>query len=201
MLRNLRTSLYFNLAEASNKAVMISGPSPGVGKSFISVNLASVCAQAGQKVLLIDADMRRGYLHRYVKKTNKEGLSEYLSGQSALSEVIFNSQIDNLDVITRGKTPPNPSELLHHNRLETLVRECGQSYDLILFDTPPVLAVTDAAIVGQIASNALLVCRFDKTSKREIEHATVRLERDGAKVTGVLNGGRNASVTIGGYGY
>lgn len=201
MLRNLRTSLYFNLAEASNKAVMITGPSPGVGKSFISVNLASVCAQAGQKVLLIDADMRRGYLHRYVEKTNKAGLSEYLSGQSALSDVIANTQIDNLDVITRGKTPPNPSELLHHNRLEALVEECGKSYDLILFDTPPVLAVTDAAIVGQIASNALLVCRFDKTSKREIEHATVRLERDGAKVTGaVLNGVEKRLSNYYGYG-
>ena len=201
MLRNLRTSLYFNLAEASNKAVMITGPSPGVGKSFISVNLASVCAQAGQKVLLIDADMRRGYLHRYVEKANKEGLSEYLSGQSALGDVIFNTQIDNLDVITRGKTPPNPSELLHHNRLEALVEECGESYDLILFDTPPVLAVTDAAIVGQIASNALLVCRFDKTSKREIEHSTVRLERDGAKVTGaVLNGVEKRLSNYYGYG-
>ena len=201
MLRNLRTSLYFNLAEAANKAVMITGPSPGVGKSFISVNLASVCAQAGQKVLLIDADMRRGYLHRYTEKSNKEGLSEYLSGQSALSDVIFNTQIENLDVITRGKTPPNPSELLHHNRLSTLVEECGQTYDLILFDTPPVLAVTDAAIVGQIACNALLVCRFDKTSKREIEHATVRLERDGAKVTGaVLNGVEKRLSNYYGYG-
>ena len=201
MLRNLRTSLYFNLAEASNKAVMITGPSPGVGKSFVSVNLASVCAQAGQKVLLIDADMRRGYLHRYVDKTNKEGLSEYLSGQSVLGDVIFNTQIENLDIITRGKTPPNPSELLHHNRLAALVDECGDNYDLILFDTPPVLAVTDAAIVGQIASNALLVCRFNKTSKREIEHATVRLERDGAKVTGaVLNGVEKRLSNYYGYG-
>jgi tyrosine-protein kinase Etk/Wzc len=145
--------------------------------------------------------MRRGYLHRYVEKTNKAGLSEYLSGQSTLDEVIFNTQVENLDVITRGKTPPNPSELLHHGRLKALVNGCGESYDLILFDTPPVLAVTDAAIVGQIASNALLVCRFDKTSKREIEHATVRLERDGAKVTGaVLNGVEKRLSNYYGYG-
>ncbi|OUU15840.1 MAG: hypothetical protein CBB97_23585, partial [Candidatus Endolissoclinum sp. TMED37] len=189
MLRNLRTSLYFNLAEAPNKAVMVSGPSPSVGKSFISVNLATICALAGQKVLLVDADMRRGYLHRYVSKTNKDGLADYLSGQKALDDLIFNTGIENLDLISRGKTPPNPSELLHHKRLEELIDTCGEKYDLILFDTPPVLAVTDAAIVGQAVGNSLLICRFDKTSKREIEHAKSRLVRDGATVTGaVLNG-------------
>ena len=201
MLRNLRTSLYFNLAEASNKAVMVSGPSPGVGKSFISVNLATVCALAGQKVLLIDADMRRGYLHRYVSKTNKDGLADYLSGQKTLDDVIFNTDIENLDLISRGKTPPNPSELLHHQRLQELIDTCGEHYDLILFDTPPVLAVTDAAIVGQATGNTLLICRFDKTSKREIEHAISRLVRDGASVTGaVLNGVEKRLSNYYGYG-
>ena len=201
MLRNLRTSLYFNLAEASNKAVMISGPSPGVGKSFISVNLASVCALAGQKVLLIDADMRRGYLHRYTTKINKDGLSDYLSGQSGLKDVVFNTDIDGLDVITRGKTPPNPSELLHHNRLQELIDTFSETYDLIIFDTPPVLAVTDAKIVGQSVGNSLLVCRFDKTSQREIQHAQALLTRDGAKVTGaVLNGVEKRLSNYYGYG-
>ncbi len=201
MLRNLRTSLYFNLAEAENKAVMITGPSPGVGKSFISVNLATTCALAGQKVLLIDADMRRGYLHRYISKSNNNGLSEYLSGQKSIGDVITESHIDNLDVITRGQTPPNPSELLHHQRLQELISSCGQSYDLILFDTPPVLAVTDAKIVGQSAGNTLLVCRFDKTSQREIQHAQAQLQRDGAKVTGaVLNGVEKRLSNYYGYG-
>ena len=201
MLRNLRTSLYFNLGEAPNKAVMITGPSPGVGKSFISVNLATVCALAGQKVLLVDADMRRGYLHRYTTKTNKDGLSDYLSGQSALSEVIFGTAIDGLDVITRGRTPPNPSELLHHNRLQELIDSCSENYDLILFDTPPVLAVTDAKIVGQFVGNSLLVCRFDKTTQREIQHAQEQLQRDGAKVTGaVLNGVEKRLSNYYGYG-
>ena len=201
MLRNLRTSLYFNLAEASNKAVLITGPSPGVGKSFISVNLATVCALAGQKVLLIDADMRRGYLHRYTAKTNKNGLSDYLSGQSGLKDVIFSTDIEGLDVITRGRTPPNPSELLHHNRLQELIDICSEAYDLIIFDTPPVLAVTDAKIVGQVVGNSLLVCRFDKTSQREIQHAQAQLVRDGAKVTGaVLNGVEKRLSNYYGYG-
>lgn len=201
MLRNLRTSLYFNLTEADNKAVMVTGPSPGVGKSFISINLAHICAQAGQRVLLVDADMRRGYLHRYVDGKNKQGLSDYLSGRVAIDELIKNTENENLDVISRGKTPPNPSELLLHHRLDDLVAWASEHYDLILFDTPPILAVTDAAILAQKSGNTLLVCRFDKTSKREIEHATDRITRDGSKVTGaVLNGVEKRLSNYYGYG-
>ena len=201
MLRNLRTSLYFNLTEASNKAVLISGPSPGVGKSFISVNLAITCAQAGQKVLLIDADMRRGYLHRYFKKRNQEGLSSYLAGQISLNEAIFQSDIEGVDAITRGKTPPNPAELLEHQRLEDLITECNSKYDVIIFDTPPMLAVTDASIVAQKVGNTLLVCRFEQTSKREVEHASERLIRNGVRVTGaVLNGVKKRLSNYYGYG-
>ena len=201
MLRNLRTSLYFNLAEADNKAVMVTGPSPGVGKSFISMNLAHICAQAGQKVLLVDADMRRGYLHRYVDGKNKQGLSDYLSGRVAIDELLKNTKNENLDVISRGKTPPNPSELLLHHRLDELISWASEHYDLILFDTPPILAVTDAAILAQKSGNTLLVCRFDKTSKREIEHATDRIVRDGSKVTGaVLNGVEKRLSNYYGYG-
>jgi tyrosine-protein kinase Etk/Wzc len=201
MLRNLRTSLYFNLAEATNKAVMITGPSPGVGKSFIAVNLGHICAQAGQRVLLIDADMRRGYLHRYSGTGNKAGLSDYLAGRLPLDECIAVSADENLHVMTRGKTPPNPSELLHHERLNELIAVASERYDMILFDTPPMLAVTDAALIGSKVGNTLLVCRFDKTSKREIEHASERLARDGAKVTGaVLNGVEKRLSNYYGYG-
>ena len=201
MMRNLRTSLYFNLSEAENKAVMVTGPSPGVGKSFISVNLATICAQAGQKVLLIDADMRRGYLHRYFSKKNSAGLSDYLAGQISLNEGIFNTSIDGLDVLTRGKTPPNPSELLEHQRFQDLVESLSATYDLIILDTPPVLAVADATIIGQKAANALVVCRFDKSSKREIQHATERLTSNGTRITGaVLNGIEKRLANYYGYG-
>ena len=201
MLRNLRTSLYFNLTEASNKAVMVSGPSPGVGKSFISMNLAHICAQAGQKVLVIDADMRRGYLHRYVDSSNKNGLSDYLSGRLSLKEIIKPTNNEQLDIITRGQTPPNPSELLHHQRMDELITAASEDYDIILFDTPPLLAVTDAAVIGNKCGNTLLICRFDKTSKREIEHARERLTRDGSKITGaVLNGVEKRLSNYYGYG-
>lgn len=201
MVRNLRTSLYFNLSEARNKAVMITGPSPGVGKSFVSVNLAVVCASAGQKVLLVDADLRRGYLHRYFNRKPTHGLSEYLSGQLSLMEAITATSVPGLDLITRGSTPPNPAELLHHSRLESLIAEIQHDYDLIIFDTPPVLAVTDALIVGQKTGNTLLVCRFEKSTTREIKHASERLLSSGSTVTGaVLNGVEKRVANYYGYG-
>lgn len=201
MIRNLRTSLYFNLTEAENKSVMVTGPSPGVGKSFVSINLATICAQAGQKVLLVDADMRRGYLHRYLDKKNKDGLSEFLSGKLELDEVITETHIEGVSAITRGQTPPNPAELLEHQRFTQLVETCDSKFDLIIFDTPPMLAVTDASVVAQRVGNTLLVCRFDKTSKREIQHAIERLVRNGIKVTGaVLNGVEKRLSNYYGYG-
>ena len=202
MMRNLRTSLYFNLTEARNKAVLITGPSPGVGKSFVAVNLATVSAKAGQKVLLIDADLRRGYLHRYFKDHRDEGLAGYLAGRVDYKEVIHQSSIENLHVITRGKTPPNPSELLMHERFDTLLNQHLSDYDLIIIDTPPVLAVTDASIVGRHTGNALIVARFEETGKRELEHSIDRLKRDDIHVTGaILNGVKKRLSNYYGYGY
>ena len=120
MLRNLRTSLYFNLTEAENKAVMITGESQCRKVVYFSY-LAATCALAGQKVLLIDADMRRGYLHRYISKSHNNGLSEYLSGQKSI-DVITASPINNLESSLTGQTPPNPSELLHTNGWKLIYR-------------------------------------------------------------------------------
>ena len=202
MMRNLRTSLYFNLTEARNKAVLITGPSPGVGKSFVSVNLATVSAQAGQKVLLIDADLRRGYLHRYFNDHRDEGLAGYLAGRVDYKDVIHQSTVENLHVITRGKTPPNPSELLMHERFDTLLNQHLSDYDLIIIDTPPVLAVTDASIVGRHTGNALMVTRFEVTGKRELQHSIDKLARDDIHVTGaILNGVKKRLSNYYGYGY
>jgi tyrosine-protein kinase Etk/Wzc len=202
MMRNLRTSLYFNLSEAKNKAVMVTGPSPGVGKSFVSVNLACVSAKAGQKVILIDGDLRRGYLHRYFAEHRGEGLSAYLAGRESIENIIHDSGIENLHVITRGKTPPNPSELLMHERFNQLISEHLKDYDLIIIDTPPTLAVTDAAIVGRHTGNTLVVTRFEETGKRELQHTLDKLRRDGIQVTGsILNGVQKRLSNYYGYGY
>ena len=185
-LRSLRTSLHFAMMDADNKILMITGPSPGVGKSFVSANLGAVLAQTGQKVLVIDADMRKGLLHRYFKSENKTGLSAYLSGQSTKEDIIQSSSIGNLDFIARGKAPPNPSELLMHERFKTLMASLSDEYDLILVDTPPILAVTDAAIVGQVAGSSLLVTRFGMNSVKEVDAALTRFAQNKVEIKGAI---------------
>lgn len=202
-LRNLRTSLHFAMMEARNNVLMITGPSPGIGKSFITGNLASVIAQGGQKVLLIDADMRKGHLHDYFS-ADKIGLSDYLSGQKDRQNIIINSKQNKLDFIARGQVPPNPSELLMHPRFSELLEWASQNYDLVLLDTPPLLAVTDAAIVGSLAGTTLLVARFALTVAKEVEITQRRLEQNGIEIKGVIFNAIEktaASHYGGGYGY
>ncbi len=146
-LRSLRTSLHFAMMEAKNNVLMISGPAPSIGKTFVSTNFAAVAAKTGQKVLLIDADMRKGYLQQCFGLRWDNGLSEYLSGKVAPSNIIKSTSIDNLNVVTRGQVPPNPSELLMHPRFKSFIDDMSAEYDLVIIDTPPVLAVTDPSIV------------------------------------------------------
>ncbi len=203
-LRNLRTSLHFAMMEARNNVLMITGPSPAIGKSFITGNLASVIAHGGQKVLLIDADMRKGHLHHYATTAGKTGLSDYLCGQQELQQIIISGEQPGLDFIARGQVPPNPSELLMHPRFAALLEWASQHYDLVLVDTPPLLAVTDAAIVGRLAGTTLLVARFGVTAAKEIEITQRRLEQNGIEVKGaILNAmeKRAAGYYGGSYGY
>ncbi|PKH31892.1 polysaccharide biosynthesis tyrosine autokinase [Shewanella sp. ALD9] len=202
-LRSLRTSLHFAMMEAKNNIIAISGPSPGVGKSFISVNLAAILAQSGKKVLIIDADMRKGYLQTQFGLKWDDGLSDYLSGRLTLDEVTKPSKIEGLKVITRGQIPPNPSELLMHSNFSKLVEEVSAAYDLVIIDTPPILAVTDPAIVSAHTGTTLLVARFGQNHLREIELTRDRFEQNGIDVKGVVFNGvvKKASNAYGYYGY
>ena len=202
-LRSLRTRLHFAMMEAKNNIIAISGPSPGVGKSFISVNLATVLAQSGKKVLIIDADMRKGYLQTQFGMKWDDGLSDLLSGRLNLEQVTKTSQVEGLDVITRGQIPPNPSELLMHSNFSKMVDEVSGKYDIIIVDTPPILAVTDPAIVSAHAGSTLLVTRFGQNHLREIELTRNRFEQNGIDVKGVVFNGvvRKASNAYGYYGY
>ncbi|MBY3790474.1 polysaccharide biosynthesis tyrosine autokinase [Photobacterium carnosum] len=203
-LRSLRTSLHFAMMEARNNIVMISGPSPGIGKSFVSANMAAVMAKGGQRVLVIDADMRKGQMERQMCVDSKPGLADYLSGQQTLEQVIKSPGVENLDFIARGAVPPNPSELLMHPRLKALLDWASENYDLVLVDTPPILAVTDPAIVGAYAGTTMIVARFGLNSVKEIEVTKNRFEQNGIEVKGcILNAvERKASSTYGGnYGY
>ncbi|ENA0233485.1 polysaccharide biosynthesis tyrosine autokinase [Acinetobacter baumannii] len=198
-LRSIRTAIHFALANAKNNIIMIAGPSPEVGKSFISTNLATIFAQGDKRVLLIDADMRRGYMHKYFDVDVKPGLSELLSGQADLQKVLHKTQVTNLDVITRGKSPTNPSEILSSNQFKELLEQLQSQYDHIIIDTPPVLAVTDSIIISQYTGVNLIVARYAKSQMKELELTVNRFEQAGVKVNGfILNDIQRASA---GYGY
>ncbi|EPV9442846.1 polysaccharide biosynthesis tyrosine autokinase [Acinetobacter baumannii] len=198
-LRSIRTAIHFALANAKNNIIMITSPSPEVGKSFISTNLATIFAQGDKRVLLIDADMRRGYMHKYFDVDVKPGLSELLSGQADLQKVLHKTQVTNLDVITRGKSPTNPSEILSSNQFKELLEQLQSQYDHIIIDTPPVLAVTDGIIISQYTGVNLIVARYAKSQMKELELTVNRFEQAGVKVNGfILNDIQRASA---GYGY
>lgn len=199
-LRSIRTAIHFALTSAKNNIIMIAGPSPEVGKSFISTNLATIFAQGNKRVLLIDADMRRGYMHKYFDVDVKPGLSELLSGQADLTQVLHKTQVANLDVITRGKSPTNPSEMLSSTQFKDLLEKFQAQYDHIIIDTPPVLAVTDGIIISQYTGVNLIVARYAKSHMKELELTVNRFEQAGVKVNGfILNDIQRSSG--GGYGY
>lgn len=202
-LRSLRTSLHFARLEAKNNLLMISGSSPEAGKTFVSANLAAVIAQAGQKVLLIDADMRKGGQHKVLGGRAENGLSELIAGQIELSAVIRPvAGLDNLHFIARGKVPPNPSELLMHSGFTALLKQLMPLYDLIIIDTPPILAVTDAAVIGHHAGTSLLVVRFGLNQTREIALAKQRFEQNSVEIKGaIFNAVEKRSAGYYSYGY
>lgn len=202
-LRSLRTSLHFGMMDAKNNILMISGPSPGVGKTFVSTNLTAIMALADQKVLLIDADMRKGFSHEIFGVSNQNGLSEVLSDQCSLEEAIHCSDMAGmLSFMPRGSVPPNPSELLMSKRFEELLKKLAPKYDMIIVDTPPILAVTDAAIVGRHVGTTMLVTRFGLNPVKEIELTKRRFEQNDIQVKGViLNGVIKKASGYGTYGY
>ncbi|HFQ5042950.1 TPA: polysaccharide biosynthesis tyrosine autokinase [Vibrio vulnificus] len=201
-LRGLRTSLHFAMMEAKNNVLMISGPAPGIGKSFVSTNFAAVAAKTGQKVLLIDADMRKGYLQQCFGLKWENGLSDLLAGKIDTATAVQRTEVENLDILTRGQVPPNPSELLMHPRFKQLMEWASEHYDLVIIDTPPVLAVTDPSIVGSFAGTTLMVARFGQNTLKEIEVARSRFEQAGIEVKGViLNAIEKKASSSYGYGY
>ncbi|MCJ5282979.1 polysaccharide biosynthesis tyrosine autokinase [Klebsiella variicola] len=201
-IRSLRTSLHFAMMEAKNNVLMISGASPNAGKTFVSSNLAVIMAHAGSKVLYIDADMRKGYAHKLFGSEKNKGLSDILSGKSSVKDAITNLPNAGFDYIPRGQVPPNPAELLMHPRFEALLGEVSKNYDLIIVDTPPILAVTDAAVIGRYAGTTLIVARFEKDTVKEISVSMKRFQQSGTIVKGcILNGIVKKASSYYGYGY
>lgn len=202
-IRSIRTTIHFSLTEAKNNIIAISGPAPEVGKSFIAANLGAILAQGGKKVLVMDGDMRRGYLHKYFNQDTAPGLSELLLGTHTLEQVIKADSYEGLYFISRGKNPSNPAELLGSQKFQALLSELSAQFDHILIDTPPALAVTDGVIIAQSAGVNLLVVRHAKTQMKELELTINRFEQAKVKVNGViLNDVQRGSSGYGyGYGY
>lgn len=199
-LRSLRTALQFAMLDAENNRVLLTGPTPGVGKSFVSANLALVMATAGKRVLLIDADMRKGYLNQYFGKDRQGGLSDVLAGAVSFSDAVHRGVFENLDFLSTGVMPPNPAELLLNERMVKLLQEVGDDYDLVLIDTPPVLAVSDTAILAARCGTVFLVTRFEKTTIGEITESAKQLRQSNADVNGVVFNGLDVSAYRYGYG-
>lgn len=200
-LRSLRTSLHFAMLEASNNIMMISGPSPNVGKSFVSGNLAAVIAQAGQRVLLIDMDLRKGYMHKMFEVGPENGASDVLIGRVQLKDAIKPTKISELFILPRGAIPPNPSELLMSKGLTELLQVVSGDYDLVIVDTPPIMAVTDAAIIGRQCGVTMLVTRFGLNPVKELEVTKQRFEQNGITVKGVVLNAVERKASGYGYGY
>lgn len=200
-LRSIRTTIHFALANAKNSIIAISGPAPAVGKSFVSVNLATIFAQNNKRVLLIDADLRRGYLHKYFNRETSPGLTDCLSSQSTLEQCIYKSEVPNLDFMSRGKNSGNPSEILSSKAFSDLLEQLCPLYDHIIMDTPPVLAVTDGIIISQFVGINLIVARYAKTHMKELELTMNKFEQAGAKINGVILNDVQKSVGGGSYNY
>ena len=197
-LRSLRTTLHFAFLEAQNNVILITGPSPGIGKTFISTNLAVILANSDKKILLIDGDMRKGFIHKILGKGRENGLSDLISKKIQPSEAIKNIEGTNVDFIPTGAIPPNPSELLLHERFSQLLKFFSPQYDHIIIDSPPILAVTDAAIIGRLASATLMVVKSGQHPLRELEQSVKRFKQNNVDIKGIVF---NDLTTGYGYGY
>ena len=199
-LRSLRTSLQFALMDSPNGVVAFSGPSPGVGKSFISSNFAQVLADSGKRVLLLDADLRNGSIHKIFGLPREQGVSDVAAGSLTLQTAVHRVS-ERLHVLTAGQIPPNPSELLLSPRFRELIEAAAKQYDLVVLDTPPILAVTDAAIVGRLAGVTLLVLREGKHPVREVTLALKRFSQSGVRLAGIVFNDVTRLASGYGYGY
>lgn len=185
-LRTFRTALQFSMSHSTNNIVLMTGATPGLGKSFVSVNLGAIIATSGKRVLLLDADLRNGHLHQYFSMGRQDGLSEAISGEMHLEQVIHRGVMENMDFIPTGRLPPNPSELLLRPNFGILLQSLSANYDLVLIDTTPILSVSDALIVGAHAGTIYIMTRAGVSTVDEIKESLKRLSQVGLAAKGVL---------------
>jgi len=184
--RTIRTNIDFSIADRNLRSLVVTSSGPGEGKSMTTANLAVVMAQQGRKVLLVDADLRKPTVHYTFRLVNTEGLSNLLTKRAKLTDVLTKTDVDNLYVITSGPIPPNPAELLSSRAMHELMTEALGIFDIIIFDTPPVLAVTDAQILSSQVDGTVLVVASGKTEKDAALEAKDLLQKSQARILGVV---------------
>ena len=195
MFRNLRTNIQFMNADSEKKVMLVTSTVPGEGKSYVSANLATAFAQIDKKVLIIDTDMRKGRQYSLFNLRPRPGLSNFLSGvvdqdfigeKENIENYIQKTDVENLYLIAAGSVPPNPSELLVSNKMETIIDNLIDKFDIIIFDAPPCLIVADALIVARLVDFNILVSAQNITKLEELNKAKIAIENVGGKVAGVI---------------
>jgi len=184
--RTLRTNISFSSVDSEIKTILVTSAGPGEGKSTTISNLGVAYAQAGQKVLLIDSDLRKPVLHRIFHVSNKIGLTDILTNNAEIGQAVRQTFVPDLHLLPSGPIPPNPSELLGSRKMAALVEELRGKYDMILIDTPPVLALTDAQIVSSLSDGVLLVIDSGKVRQQIALRAKANLEQVNARILGVI---------------
>lgn len=187
-IRTIRTNLQFTSSTEDNKVILMTSSVPGEGKSFISSNLATAFAQTGEKVLLIDSDLRLGRIHKIFGISNTKGLSQLLVGKNILdcAGYIQKTDIDNLYVIPRGVVPPNPSELLGSENTKKLVKALKEKFDHIIFDGVPVNGLPDSLILSSIVDRVVIVSSYGYTKIDDLDNTKKALEKVNASIAGVV---------------
>lgn len=188
-LRSFSTALQFSMQDARNNLIMITGATPGVGKSFVSVNFAAVMAAAGKRVLLIDLDLRKGYLNQYFGIPRDHGVAELTAGNISFEQAVRRDVLPNLDFIPTGVLPANPNPLLVHDNMTLFLEKASKEYDIVLVDTPPVLAVTDAMVLSAHIGSTFLIARESVTMLGDLNESAKRFIQAGKNVTGVVFNG------------
>jgi len=201
-LRSFRVALQFAMLDAPNNRVMITGPTPGIGKSFLSANIAAVLAQAGKRVLLVDMDLHKGHLNQYFGVGRAGGLSEILAGEVTLEQATHKDVLQNLSFITNGTQVSNASALFLNERLPQLLEQASQHYDIVIVDAPPALLVSDVAVIGPHMGATFMAVRDGASTLGDLRESVKRLGQARVEVKGVLFNGQLARISSRyGYGY
>jgi capsular exopolysaccharide synthesis family protein len=187
--RLIRSNINFFSVDTQIKSIVVTSPEPSDGKSTTAANLAVVLAQQGKKVILVDVDLRKPSIHYTFNVSNIHGLTSVLTKMVELERAVTKTSIPNLSILTSGSIPPNPSELLDTKAMEKVIEELKTLYDYVVFDTPPILAVTDSQIMSSKSDGVVMVVASGKTNKDRAKHAVELLEKSRSQIIGVVVNG------------